>query len=186
MRNPTKKGGYKIISLGGYDIHNISGDVVIKGIHNAIETTYGKPILLTGIVVDGVEKNDLWVVPSVEDGNYVINKVYGNKVIIYPDDSIDVVGYKKSIAITKEEITLESIEDGDTIKLTNNYESDTTVNLPSNLLYIASDNLWDGALAGGSINKGEDTYITITSSLSYDVYLKRIGDVVFITSSLEL
>ena len=53
------KGGYKLIDLQKNDFED--GGVDIIGIHHAIESSYAKALLLTGIVIDGVEKNDVYV-----------------------------------------------------------------------------------------------------------------------------
>lgn len=81
------KGGYKIISLAGVDLATAE-DVEIKGIHKAIESSYRKPILIEDIVIDGVEKQSVFVNElKVVDGSFVI-EVYGYELTIADDDLV--------------------------------------------------------------------------------------------------
>lgn len=80
----SRKGGYKIIDLKGLDF---SEDMVIKGIHESIEDNYGKPLLFSGIVIDGVEKDDVFANAVVNGDGYDI-KLYGN---FYHINNLDVV-----------------------------------------------------------------------------------------------
>lgn len=65
------KGGYKLIDLKDKDI-TISGDAVeIPGTYEAIEASYRKPVIVTGLVIGGSEMSDAWVNFHVSGGNYV-------------------------------------------------------------------------------------------------------------------
>lgn len=79
------KGGYKIIDL--QDVSISTEAVTIDGIYEAIENSYSKPLLLSGIVLDNVEKNDTYVTVTVSDTNYVIT-VYGYTITITNTDSV--------------------------------------------------------------------------------------------------
>lgn len=85
---PSKKGGYKIVSLGGLDLtgENLS----LKGLYNALKISYGKPILLNGIVIDGESKKDALV--QVDEGENVINikHLYGYNLSVSSADAITV------------------------------------------------------------------------------------------------
>ena len=81
MRN----GGYKIINLADVSLNGTAKKV--EGVHAAIEHSYRKPLLLSGIVIDGVEKNDAFVAPTVSSGSYVI-KVYGGTITITSQDMV--------------------------------------------------------------------------------------------------
>lgn len=88
MRN----GGYKIINLADVSLNGTAKKV--EGVHAAIEHSYRKPLLLSGIVIDGVEKNDAFVTVSVSSGSYVI-KVYGGTITI---TAYDMVTYAADVA----------------------------------------------------------------------------------------
>lgn len=81
------KGGYKIIDLQG---QNISKDTTatVDGVYELLEANYRKPVLLSGLVVDGVERDDVFVAAQMSGTNYVIEGLYGNRVTIAEDDSI--------------------------------------------------------------------------------------------------
>ena len=54
-----KMGGYKIIDLKNKSVTTTG--VTVDGIYKEIEGSYRKPLLLTHIVINGVEKNDAFV-----------------------------------------------------------------------------------------------------------------------------
>lgn len=82
------KGGYIIVSLALLDIASSGATKEVKGIYEKLEGSYGKPILLTDIVLDGVEKHDIFVMAEVVGTNYVINGVYGKQINITQGDYI--------------------------------------------------------------------------------------------------
>ena len=81
MRN----GGYKIINLKDVDITSTAKKVV--GIHDDIENSFRKPLLLSGITINGAEKNDAFVAPTVSSGSYLF-KVYGGTITITSQDMV--------------------------------------------------------------------------------------------------
>lgn len=98
------KGGYKIIALGGINLV-ADGEYEIKGIHKSIEASYQKPLLIEGIIVDGVEKNAVWVKElKVVDGSFVI-ELYGLKLTITAEDEITVESTEpQERKLTEEEV----------------------------------------------------------------------------------
>lgn len=67
------KGGYKLIDLK-YNKLTVGGSgITIKGIYNSIKASYNKPLILTGINIGGVERNDIFVDFANDSGNYVAN-----------------------------------------------------------------------------------------------------------------
>lgn len=70
-----RKGGYKIISLKS------------STLYEDIESNYYKPLLLTDIVIDGVDKHDLFVNVEVWDGNYIID-AYDRTIAITPENQV--------------------------------------------------------------------------------------------------
>lgn len=95
------KGGYKLIDFKENDIV-LSKPTNIKGVYDAIEHNYRKPTLITGLVIDSVEKEDTFV--NFEHGNNVYNGLLGmtaeNKVLFITITNEDMV------TITENTITL--------------------------------------------------------------------------------
>lgn len=86
----SRKGGYKIIDLKGLDF---SSNMVIDGIHESIEDNYGKPLLFSGIVIDGVEKDDVFTKVVVNGNGYDVT-LYGQMLHISHNDVVRKVKYK--------------------------------------------------------------------------------------------
>lgn len=80
------KGGYKIIDLKGTNLTTAEA-VTITGIYDKIENSYHKPLLLSGIVIDDVEKNDVYVQPQLSSTSYVF-ELYGYTLTITDEDSL--------------------------------------------------------------------------------------------------
>lgn len=82
------KGGYKIIDFK--DINLVTGTAsTIAGVYDAIESNYRKAILISGIVIDGVEKADAFVELSVDNSNFV-GSLYGKTLTITNTDKVTV------------------------------------------------------------------------------------------------
>lgn len=107
----AKTGGYQIIDLKNNDLLSLSS---LAGIYDAIEGNYRKAILLSGIVISGVEKSDIFTIPEVSGSSFVLRNVYGYDVTIADDDSISVASTQWA---TKTDITsalkLANIKDAD-------------------------------------------------------------------------
>lgn len=82
----AKNGGYKIINLKDTDLTSGVG-VTIAGTHEAIENSYRKPLLLSGIVIGSVEKNDVFVAFTVASNTYSTD-IYGGTLTIDADDVV--------------------------------------------------------------------------------------------------
>lgn len=55
------KGGYKLVDFKNISIEpDAASATVIAGVYDAIESSYRKPIIITGLVVDDVEHADVW------------------------------------------------------------------------------------------------------------------------------
>lgn len=62
--------GYQIVSLKNINIPTDGTSVHIDGIFNAIEGNHRKPIMLSDIVLDVVERSSRYVEFVVRDGHY--------------------------------------------------------------------------------------------------------------------
>lgn len=84
------KGGYKLIDLKDSKF-TVGGDgITIKGIYNSIENSYNKPLILTGINIGGIEKNDVFVDFAVDSGSYVANISATEKITITNADLVTI------------------------------------------------------------------------------------------------
>lgn len=79
-------GGYKIIDLK--DTSLTEEPVKIDGIYDKIENSYRKPLLLSGIVIDGVEKNDAFIYVNVVGNTFTID-IYGGTIIVTSEDEVN-------------------------------------------------------------------------------------------------
>ena len=61
--------GYKIVDLKNTNLVNVT-PVKIKGLYKEIESNYRKPIILSNVVIDRVEKIDKWVNFSHSENSY--------------------------------------------------------------------------------------------------------------------
>lgn len=84
------KGGYKLIDLKESKLTVGGGGVTVKGIYNSIENSYNKPLILTGINIGGVERNDIFIDFSVNSGNYVANISATEKITITNTDLVTI------------------------------------------------------------------------------------------------
>lgn len=83
------KGGYKLIDLKDSKL-TVGEGVTVKGIYNSIENSYNKPLILTGINIDGVEKNDVFIDFADDSGSYVANISATKKITITNADLVTV------------------------------------------------------------------------------------------------
>lgn len=70
------KGGYTILDLRDVDFTPGTG-AEVKGAYTRLEGRYRKPVLLSGIVVSGVEYPDTNVAPQNVDGSYTLDITLG-------------------------------------------------------------------------------------------------------------
>ena len=69
----------------------VGGDgITVKGIYNSIKNSYNKPLILTGINIGGVEKNDIFFDFAVDSGNYVANISAKEKITITNADLVTI------------------------------------------------------------------------------------------------
>lgn len=83
------KGGYKIIDFKDTPFET-DGTTMIEGIYDTVEASYRKPLLLSGLTIDGIERNDVYATPSLSGSNYVFT-AYGKTITITDTDAVSVV-----------------------------------------------------------------------------------------------
>lgn len=69
------KGGYKLIDFKETDITVNGPAVTIVGVYSAIESSYRKQIVLTGLSIGGVEHKDVFC--NLEHGENVYHGLFG-------------------------------------------------------------------------------------------------------------
>lgn len=84
------RGGYKIIDLKNKQLIN-GVSVVYEGIYDAIEGTR-KPIIVSGMNIEGKEYGDIWVNFEINDTSYYFQFLNNNgdtvKITISDNDSV--------------------------------------------------------------------------------------------------
>ena len=83
------KGGYKLIDLKDNKF-TVGKGVTVKGIYNSIKNSYNKPLILTGINIGGIERNDVFIDFTVVSGSYVANISATEKITITNADLVTV------------------------------------------------------------------------------------------------
>lgn len=83
------KGGYKIIDFKDTLFTTGGATMMIDGIYDTIEASYRKPLLLSGLNIDGTECNDVYATPTVSGTNYVFT-AYGKTITIQDTDAVTV------------------------------------------------------------------------------------------------
>lgn len=84
------KGGYKLIDLKDNKFTVGGSGITVKGIYNSIENSYNKPLILTGINIGRVEKNDVFVDFNDDSGSYVANISATEKITITNADLVTI------------------------------------------------------------------------------------------------
>ena len=85
------KGGYKLIDLKDNKLTVGGNGVTVKGIYNSIKNSYNKPLILTGINIGGIERNDVFIDFTVVSGSYVANISPTEKITFTNADFVKVV-----------------------------------------------------------------------------------------------
>lgn len=84
------KGGYKLIDLKDNNF-TVGGDgITVKGVYNSIENSYNKLLILTGINIGGIERNDISLTFTTDSGNYVANISSTEKITITNADLVTI------------------------------------------------------------------------------------------------
>lgn len=95
------KGGYKLIDFKENNIV-LNEQTTIKGVYDAIEHNYRKPTLITGLVINSVEKEDTFVNFEHVGNDYkgLLGMTANNKVLFITITNED------AVTITENTITL--------------------------------------------------------------------------------
>lgn len=182
------KGGYKLIDLEKVDFLELEVGAVIKGIHAKIESSYAKALMLTGIVIDGVEKNDVMISElKVVDGSFVF-KAYGYEITVTDEDEVEAVEIHvpvvKSVTSSAEEKEID-IKDGDEYLLSSTNEDGTTFKFPNDCHLIITSSAYKtfenkiyGYILGGA-------FCEIIIPKEVELYVKRVGNMILVSINEE-
>lgn len=83
------KGGYKIIDFNDAPFVTGGSTITINGIYDAVKGSYRKPLLLSGLNIDGTDRNDVYATPTISGSNYVFT-AYGKTITITNADAVSV------------------------------------------------------------------------------------------------
>ena len=83
------KGGYQLIDLQGNDL---SSGFTLEGLHQVITLSNNKPLLVTGIVISGTKKNDVYTTYTKSGTNYYV-VVYDKKLKVANTDAVTITDY---------------------------------------------------------------------------------------------
>lgn len=84
------KGGYKVVDLKDTNLSSTTeGGVTINGVYSSIEAAYRKPLLFSGIVIEGVEKNDCLPDVTAGENSYSVS-MYGKTVTVTNTDNVTI------------------------------------------------------------------------------------------------
>lgn len=79
-------GGYKIIDFKGINLE--SGTAVnIPGIWDAIESNYHKPTMISGLVIGGTERNNVFAEFTISSSEYVAT-IVGGSIAVTDGDNV--------------------------------------------------------------------------------------------------
>ena len=82
------KGGYKIINLNDTEINTTNG-TTIAGIYESIENNYRKPLMLSGIVIESVEKPDTYIEVTSAENSFTFT-AYGKTYTVTNNDLVKI------------------------------------------------------------------------------------------------
>lgn len=83
-----KRGGYHVVDFGDVNILT-DGGATIAGIYESIEGSYRKAILVSGVVIDGVEQRDTFVDPVPAENNFSFT-AYGKTFTITNEEKVTI------------------------------------------------------------------------------------------------
>lgn len=95
------KGGYQLIDLQGNDL---SSGFTLEGLHQVITLSNNKPLLVTGIVISGTKKNDVYTTAEKSGDDYTFT-IYGKTLTISDADAVTVAEQKDFFELDLSEFT---------------------------------------------------------------------------------
>lgn len=79
-------GGYKIIDFKDINI-TTGGSVTVVGVYESIESSHRKALLISGLTIDGVEKNDCFVDCTPANNSFTFT-AYGKTFTVTNEDAV--------------------------------------------------------------------------------------------------
>lgn len=80
------KGGYQLIDL---EKNDLSSSFTLEGLYNTITLSNNKSLLVTGIVISGTKKNDVYTTVEKSGDDYTFT-IYGKTLTISDEDTVTI------------------------------------------------------------------------------------------------
>lgn len=147
------KGGYKIISLQNNDL---SSGFTLEGIYEAIASSYGKPILVTDIVISGEKKNDVFTTVDLSSDDYTFT-VYGKILTIDDEDAVTVANESSGTTLYLHKISSSNVS-GTYIHIVNNDPDPYEITFNMGTIELSGE-AWSSVLL-----RSVNTYLSVSGS----------------------
>lgn len=85
------RGGYKIINFKNIPFETGGATMMIEGLYNEIESNFNKAILISGLNIDNIEINEMYINPISLGGTYRFHLNNTKSVIVTDADAVSVV-----------------------------------------------------------------------------------------------
>lgn len=85
------RGGYKIINFKNVPLETGGATMMIEGLYNEIESNFNKPLLISGLNIDNIEINEIYVNPISLGGTYRFPLNNNKSIIVTDTDAVSVV-----------------------------------------------------------------------------------------------
>lgn len=95
------KGGYQLIDL---EKNDLSSSFTLEGLYQTITLSNNKSLLVTGIVISGVKKNDVYTTAEKSGDDFTFT-IYGKTLTIDDEDAVTVADSVSGSAIYKHVLT---------------------------------------------------------------------------------
>lgn len=105
-----KKGGYKIIDFKGTALSGTA--VEMPDIYGQIVDDYDKPIMVSGVILNGELQDDAYASVKVNDGSVALT-VYGGVITVTDDDEVSFAVLKTNAELAAEIGDLDDLETTD-------------------------------------------------------------------------
>lgn len=191
----SKKGGYLIIDLknidlnsrdsdgGLYDWSNNSG--LLPDLYNELEQNYFKQVLVTGIKINGIERNDFITTIYLNGSSYSFN-VYGFTVNIVDKETMD-VGTSLIIHSIHGNIPTDGIIKINYGEFPYSKRLSLRLSLSGTTIIQTSFDVWDGAeISSGVVIFSDGTYAVTLDATEREYFIIKVSGGPVTNSNYEI
>lgn len=180
-------GGYQIVDFKNIDFARVN-DFEIPGIYDLIEGT-NKVLLITGIVIDEIEQNDVYVSKQTYGSDFIIN-LYGYTLYIQDNDVVTKTTKNIWKTINATQSTVVLAQDG-FYKIVNSTGSYAEIDIKNaQMLFLQYTHEQDpSAVFGGygTINDSDNNHeLALSINNNETIYIRIKDGVAFASFNLEL